>query len=384
MKKPAALPRIDRERVILAVAAPVLAIVVAMVLSSVILLASGKEPFEAFRLMFQYAGNADIQVLILNRATTYYLAAVAVAIGFRMNLFNIGVDGQYRVAAMIAAVVGGAVSLPGPLHIALILVVAVLVGGFWAGIAGALKVTRGVSEVVSTIMLNSIATYLISYLIQPSVLGHQPKGSNNLTTTPLKSSAYFPGINVTVNGALYPIWGFIFVAIGIGVAFHYTLNRTRFGFDLRAAGASESAAIASGVDTKRMILYSMLISGGLAGLIGMPQLLGESHQYSLDFPAGLGFMGIAIALLGRNNPVGIAFASLLWAFLDRSAPNLDFNGYAKEIATIVQGLIVLSVVVAYEVVRRYGLRRQQQRVGEELAHTAKAERAKVAAQGGAA
>jgi general nucleoside transport system permease protein len=369
----------DREKLVLALAAPVLAIVVALVLSSVIVLVSGKDPFQAFRLMFSYAGNADIQVLILNRATTYYLAAVAVAIGFRMNLFNIGVDGQYRVAAMIAASVGGAAALPGPLNIALIVVVAVVVGAIWAGIAGALKVTRGVSEVVSTIMLNSIATYLISYLIQPSILGTQPKGSNNLTSTPLKPNSWFPGIGVQAGGQISEIWGFIFVAIGIGVVYHYVLNRTKFGFDLRAAGASESAAVASGVNTKKMVFTSMLISGGLAGLIGMPQLLGDSHQYSLDFPAGIGFTGIAIALLGRNHPVGIGFAALLWAFLDRSAPNLDFNGYDKEIATIMQGLIVLSVVVAYEVVRRYGLRRQQQRVGEELALEIRAKREEVPA-----
>lgn len=379
MTRSGAPARVDRERVMLAVAAPALAVLVAMVLSSVIVLASGKNPLDAFRLMAEYAANADIQVLILNRATTYYLAAIAVAIGFRMNLFNIGVDGQYRVAAFSAAAVGGAVALPGPLHIALILVVAVLVGGAWAGIAGLLKVNRGVSEVVSTIMLNAIATYLLSYLIQPSVLGNQPKGSNNLTTTPLKESAWFPGIGVRSGGQTYELWGFVFVAAALGVAFHYMLNRTTFGFDLRAAGASESAAVASGVDTKKMVLISMLISGGLAGLIGMPQLLGDSHQYSLDFPAGIGFTGIAVALLGRNSPVGIAFAALLWAFLDRSAPNLDFNGYEKEIATIMQGLIVLSVVVAYEVVRRYGLRRQQQRVGEELAATAEINREEVAA-----
>jgi general nucleoside transport system permease protein len=366
MKKFTALEKVNGERLILALAAPALAIVFSLLLSSLILLASGKNPFQAYALMVQYAMNTDIQVLILNRTTTYYLAAIAVAIGFRMNLFNIGVDGQYRLAAMVAAAVGGAVTLPGPLHILLIIVTAVLVGAFWAGIAGLLKVTRGVSEVVSTIMLNAIATSLIGFLLRPTVLGVRPPGSNNLTTKPLAESAWFPGIP-NPGGEIF---GFIVVAAALGVAFHVMLNRTRFGFDLRAAGASESAAVASGVNVKKMVLTSMLLSGGLAGLIGMPQLLGESHQYSLDFPAGIGFTGIAIALLGRNNPIGIAFGALLWAFLDRSAQTLDFNGYDKEIATIMQGLIVISVVVAYELVRRYGLRRQQQRVGEELAKQA--------------
>jgi simple sugar transport system permease protein len=372
--------KFDKDKVILAVAAPVLAVVVAMTLSSAIVLASGKNPFEAFRLMFEYSANADTQVLIINRATMYYLAAVAVAIGFRMNLFNIGVDGQYRLAAMLAAAVGGAVTLPGPLHITLVMVVAVLVGAAWAGIAGLLKTRRGVSEVVSTIMLNSIATALIAYLMRDSLLGFRREGSDNLTTEPLADSAWFPGIPIDVDGRQMEIYGMVFVAAAVGIGFHLLLNRTRFGFDLRAAGASESAAVASGVDTKRMVLYSMLISGGLAGLIGLPQLLGESHSYGLiDFPAGYGFTGIAIALLGRNNPVGIAFGALLWAFLDRSAPNLDFNGFEKEIATIMQGLIVISVVVVYELVRRWGLRRQQQQVGEQLARAARSNREEVAA-----
>ncbi|GGO83255.1 ABC transporter permease [Wenjunlia tyrosinilytica] len=374
------MKKFDKDRVILGIAAPVLAVVFAMVLSSLIVLISGKNPFDAFRLMFEYAQGADVQVLILNRATVYYIAAIAVAIGFRMNLFNIGVDGQYRLAAMLAAAAGGAMHLPGPLHILMIIITAIAVGGAWAGVAALLKVRRGVSEVVSTIMLNAIATSLIAYLMHTDILGRQPPGSNNVTTTPLDDTAWFPGIGVDVDGQRMEVYGFIFVAAALGVGFHYMLSRTKFGFDLRAAGASDSAAVASGVNTKRMVLISMLLSGGLAGLIGLPQLLGETHSYGLvDFPAGIGFTGIAIALLGRNSPVGIAFGALLWAFLDRSAPNLDFNGYEKEIATIMQGLIVISVVVAYELVRRYGLRRQQQQVGEQLAQAARKNPEEVAA-----
>ncbi|OMI33484.1 putative sugar ABC transporter permease [Streptomyces sparsogenes DSM 40356] len=362
--------RFSRDRMLLAAAGPVLALVVAVVLTSVVLLASGKSPFEPYTLMFEYAANADVQVLIINQASSYYLAALAVAVGFRMNLFNIGVDGQYRLAAMAAALVGANAGLPGPLNIALIVIVAMLVGAFWAGIAGILKTTRGVSEVVSTIMLNAIATSLIAYLILPEQFGVQPKGSNNLTTGDLPSSSWFPGIHVSdVAGDVY---GFVFVAIGCGVAYWLVLNRTRFGFDLRATGASESAAAASGVDAKRMVLTSMLISGAVAGLAGMPVLLGDSHTYSLNFQTGIGFTGITIALLGRNNAVGIAFGALLIAFLDKTASTLDYNGYEKEIATIMQGLIVISVVVSYETVRRYGLRRQQRKVGEELAAAARA------------
>ncbi|CAL9507975.1 MULTISPECIES: ABC transporter permease [Streptomyces] len=361
------MKKFDKDRLILAVGGPALAIVVAVLLTSVVLVASGLNPVQPYVLMVEYAMHADIQVLIVNQAATYYLAALAVAVGFRMNLFNIGVDGQYRLAAMAAALVGASVTLPGPLHIALILVVAMLVGGFWAGIAGILKTTRGVSEVVSTIMLNSIATSIIAYLVLPAQFGEQR--GNNLTTGLIPESGWFPGIDLGEAGEIY---GFTAVAALCGLLYWLVLNRTRFGFDLRATGASSSAASASGVDARRMVLTSMLISGAVAGLAGMPVLLGDAHTYSLDFPAGVGFTGITIALLGRNHPLGIALGALLIAFLDKASPTLDYNGYEKEIATIMQGLIVMAVVISYESVRRYGLRRQQQKVGEELAAEAAA------------
>ncbi len=356
------MKKFDKERVLLAVAGPVIALAVAFVLSAIVLLASGKNPVEPFSIMFEQATYSDIQVLILNQASMYYIAALAVAIGFRMNLFNIGVDGQYQLAAMIAAVVGAHMDLPAFIQVPLLLLAAALTGSLWAGIAGVLKVTRGVSEVVATIMLNAVAVSLISYMWLPNVFG--VKVGNNSTTGEMYESGWIPGIDLGDAGEIY---GLIVLAALLGIAYWVVLHRTRFGFDLRASGASQTAAAASGVNPKRMVLSAMLISGAVAGLAGLPILMGDTHTFSRSFPTGIGFLGIGIALLGRNSPVGIAFASLLWAWLDKASPELDFHGYDKEIAVIMQGIIVLAVVVSYESVREWSLRRQQRRVGAELA-----------------
>lgn len=358
--------KFDKERLLLGVSGPVIALLTAVILTSVVLLASGKSPIEPYSIMFEQATFSDVQVLIINQAGMYYLAALAVAIGFRMNLFNIGVDGQYRLAAVVAAIVGAKVALPGFAQIPLLIIVAMLTGAMWAGIAGILKVTRGVSEVVATIMLNSIASSVIGYLYLPDVFGVQV--GNNKTTGIMHESGWFPGISM--GEGVGEIYGFVVIAALLGVAYWFVLNRTRFGFDLRATGASESAAAASGVDAKRMVLTAMLVSGALAGLAGLPLLLGDTHTYSLTFPTTIGFQGITIALLGRNSPVGIAFAALLISWLEKASQELDLRGYDKEIAVIMQGIITIAVVVSYEAVRVWGQRRQQRRVGIELAAAA--------------
>lgn len=339
--------------------APILAVISAALVCSLVLLGSGANPLKVYALMIDYGTSPSSIVAIVDKWSVFFLAGIAGAIGFKMLLFNIGIDGQYRMATFTAAVVGGAVVLPAPLHIALVIVTGMLVGGLWAAIAGWLKVKRGVSEVISTIMLNAIATGLIAYLLNPARLGHQAEGSNNISTKKFAESAHLPGIPF-LGGEIY---GMTVVAILAGVVYWVVLNRTRFGFDLRASGLSLRAAQVSGVSSRRMILVTIVVSGAVAGLVGMPQLIGGSHAYTLDFPAGYGLAGLAIALLGRNHPVGVAAAAFLWAFIERSGQILDINNVPKEIVTIMQGTIVICVVVAYEIVRRFESRQQHRAAG---------------------
>lgn len=367
--------RLRSRRLLLGIAAPAGALLVSFVITTVVLLVTGHAPFEAYAAMTGAFQQPRIVVNTINGATTYYLAAVAVAVGFKMNLFNIGVDGQYRLAAMLAAAFAGTSfmsALPGFLRVLLTLLAAMLVGAAWAGIAAVLKVTRGVSEVISTIMLNAIATYLIAYLLTPGRLAIAQ--GNNVLTNPITDGGQVP--NIDVPGTSSPIFSLILLAVLVGVAYGLMLTRTVFGFSIKATGLSETAAIASGIDVKKMVLSTMLISGAIAGLIGMPELLnGSTGAYSLNFPTGIGFTGIAIALLGRNHPVGMVFSALLWAALDSSSNSLQSADVPRELVTIMQGVILFSVVIAYELTRRARLRLEQR----DVARTLRRDRAEVAA-----
>ena len=343
---------------------PALAIVVALVISAIVILLIGEDPLAAAGVMTDLGDTPSQQVqsivVVLNRAVPLFLAGLAVSIAFRMGLFNIGVEGQYRLATILAAAVGAAVTLPGPLHVLLIVVVAMAVGAFWAGIVGVLKVTRGVSEVISSIMLNFVALGTASFLLTGPLQG-SGEGESIVTTRTIPESGWFPGLNgvLTGLGLAEPrseLYGFLLVAVVVGVLVAVLLTRTRFGFDLRATGLSASAATASGVDARGMVVKTMLLSGAVAGLIGLPDLLGDTHEFGTEFTAGLGFLGIAVALLGRNSPLGIALAALLFAFLDRAALPLQFADIPSSVVTIIQGTIVLAVVIANEIARRLALR----------------------------
>jgi len=345
----------------LALAAPILALVIAALLTSLVLVAAGDSPTSFWETMLSWPEDR-VLVNILNDASVLYLSGLAAAIGFRMNLFNIGVEGQYRVATFAAAIFAAQAFLPGYLNTVATIIVAMLAGAFWAGIAAVLRVTRGVSEVISTIMLNAIALSMVAFLLRKA--GHR-QGQAIVTDT-LPESNWVSGISIFPD-SVTELYGLAVLAVVAGVAFSVLLNRTRFGFDLRATGHSESAAVASGVNVKRMVVYAMLMSGAVAGLIGMPNLLGVSHNYGSTIQTGIGFAGIAVALLGRNHPLGIAAGALIFAYLSEQATPLGIlAGISPEIISVTQGVVVLCVVIAYEVVRRYRNKVEQRDVAAAL------------------
>ena len=354
-------PRVTK--IVLGLSAPLLALVAAFAITSLVLLAAGDPVLEVWKQILSWPEKRNLSNIIDN-ASVLYLSGIAVAIGFRMNLFNIGVDGQYRVAAFTAAVVAGEAWVPGYLNTVLAILCAMAVGALWAGIAGVLRATRGVSEVISTIMLNAIATALVAYLLRKVAV--RAEGSNSIGTKKIPESSHIPNISIG-DGPGQEIYGFVFIAVLVGFLYWFVLNKTVFGFNLRATGQSTTAAMASGIRITRMTVAAMLISGAIAGLVGLPILFGESYQYGSTFQSGLGFAGIAIALLGRNHPIGVAIGALLFAFLnEQSNPLQILVGVSPDIVAITQGVIVLTVVISYELVRRYGVRLEQQAVSRAL------------------
>ena len=359
-------------RITLAMAAPVIAVVFAVALSSIVLILSGSNPLSAYGDMIRNGGRLETIVDMLNRATPLYLSGLAAAIGFRMNLFNIGVEGQYILAGFFAAVVGAWLVLPAVLHIIAILFVAMIIGAAWSGLAGWLKVARGINEVISTIMLNFIAIGgIVAWL---SVELRDGPLTPNSGTRYIEESGRLPDLNGFMEIFTREISGgrelssVVILAIVAGVVFHIFLNRTRLGFDLRASGYNPKAARAGGVHADRMVVMAMMYGGAMAGLVGMVDILSRHYRYGSDFTPGLGFAGIAIALLGRNHAVGVAIGALFFSFMDVSSPILQVTGSAtREIVIIMQGIILLSAVVAYETVSRYRQREEARAAAAALA-----------------
>ncbi len=361
-------------RIMLSLAAPVGAVVLSIIASGLILVVAGSNPLSAYADMLGHARRLETVVSMINRATPLYISGVAAAIGFKMNLFNIGVEGQYRMAAIFAAYVGGSVTVPGVFHMGLILITAMIVGGAWAGIAGLLHTQRGVNEVISTIMLNGVALGIIAALVRK----WQAPGEIvvvGVGTEPIADSGIIPNLS------FIPEWfgdirsteltGVLVVAIIVGISYHVLLNRTVFGYDLRAGGINPLAARAGGVQPKRMVMIAMLLSGGVGGLVGIAEIM-DKGRYDPNFVGFLGFNGIAVALLGRNHPAGIAVGALLWAFLDASSDILQVTGTApKETVDIMRGVILLTAVIGYEIVRRVRIREEATAAAARLAEVAR-------------
>ena len=344
---------------------PLSTAILAFAIGGLVVLATGKNPLSVYRAVFDGTGlnwlfpwvtgqERTLAALNLQQTliitTTLILTGLAVAFAFRCGMFNIGGQGQYFVGAYFAVWVGSTMAgLPGWIHVFLAVTIATLGGALWAGIAGFLKATVGAHEVISTIMLNWIAVWVGQYLFG---LGGPLQNS---------SQKFVPISNDVVAKAKLPVfWGDpilqgldvgLFIALGALVVYWIVLNRTTLGYQVRAVGFNPEAARYGGINVPRNYFYAMAISGGFAGLAGAVDILGWQFRISQnDIPASLvGFIGIAVALLGRNTALGTFFAALLFGALLTGTSTRHLNAdifrpdLAGNLTQIIQGLIVLFV-----------------------------------------
>ncbi|WP_431802222.1 ABC transporter permease [Microbacterium sp. bgisy203] len=276
----------------------------------------------------------------LTFATPLIAAGLGVALAFRIGMFNIGGRGQMLMASAGAGWIAFSLDLPFPLHMALAVLVGMLCGALWAGIAGVLKARTGAHEVIVTIMLNYVAFYLISWMLRtPGLL--QAPGSSNPKSPAMKETAVFPELL----GPSYNLhFGFILVILATIVVW-WILSRSSLGFKFRAVGENPNAARVAGIDVKNMYVYGMLIAGALAGLAGVNQVLGTiTTGFTAGIDAGIGFDAITVALLGRSTPWGTFAAGILFGAFKAGGFSMQASEQVPiEIVTVVQSLIVLFI-----------------------------------------
>ncbi len=358
--------------VLLQLLTPVLAIGFGAAVASIIILAIGKNPLTVYAVMISFGlTRSDSLISILFKATPLILAGLAVAVSFRAALWNIGVEGQYYLGAFCAAYVGFAVKgLPASVHLPLALLAAILGGVAWALVPIILKLRRGAHEVITTIMMNYIASALILYLIADVFRDPNQVGTPRVRTPELLATARVPSVapflqtlGVDIPGLARLNW-LLPGSLLLCLVLVFLFSRTRFGYEVRAVALNPEAAEAAGIPNQRVQFLMFLLSGGLAGLVGLNDVLGFFGYLDIDFPKGLGFLGISVALVARNHPVGIILAALLFGFLDRGAQGVQFfSQVPKEVIVILQAVIILAIVVAYELLTRY-VRTQRKRDAE--------------------
>jgi len=347
-----------------AILVPALAVLTALIIGAFIIAITdvdtlsvwGSDPGEAFRLTMSGIFDAYKALFVgsvgspraltetLFAATPLILAGLAVAVGFQAGLFNIGVNGQMHIGGMAALWVGFSVSLPMFIHIPLAILAAIAFGAMWAAIAGFLKARTGAHEVITTIMLNFIALFLVNYLLKSSLF--QEAGRNDPISQQVKPSAQFPNL-----GDYRLHIGFL-IALGAVWFVWWLMYRSTIGFEFRAVGFNPSGAKYAGMSVAWIYVAVMAVSGALAGVAWSNQILGlEPYRGISNFAGSIGFDAIALALLGRSNPIGVLFAGLLFGALRAGGREMQgAAGIPVDLVLVLQALIIV-MIAAPELVR---------------------------------
>jgi len=343
----------------------------AALIGAVIVIAYGEDPLFVYRTVWAFGTSRPQDfAIVLENATPLIYSGLAVAVAFKAGLFNIGVEGQYIVGMAAAAAAALTLSgLPTVLLLPLVIVAAMTGAMLWAAVPAVLKVKTGAHEVVTTIMMNGIAVSLVAWLILHPL--RSDVTTTDLRTEDFPASALVPNLatslgieDVIPDSIVHLTWLFP-IALVVCVTVWFMMFRTRLGYEVRAVGSSPGSAEAGGVSIGGTQIKIFLISGALAGLVGLNHILGDTGYLGSNYETGLGFSGIAVAFLGRNHPAGIPLAAILFGMLLRGQDGLAIlTELPIEILIILQGILILSVVVAYELVSRALARRRQAQLGQ--------------------
>jgi simple sugar transport system permease protein len=348
---PAAASAGSRRRALLeeSLLPPLMALAIALVIGDLLILVFGQSPAAVYRLLLEGTwGNAYGFGQVIYKATTLIFTGLSFALAARAGLFNIGAEGQLAAGGFTAALMGLALpaGTPGLLAVPLCILAAAVGGGAVGAVPGALKARFGASEVIVTIMLNFIVLALLNYIVSAHL--HVPE------------TLHTPEIHAGVIPRLADLLGAfhgsaantaIVLALLVAALMWWYLFRTRRGYELRAVGLQPDAAEYGGVKVRGVWLRALTVAGALAGLGGVNYVLGYKHYYEEGFGAGSGFMGIAVALVGRNNPVGVVLAALLFATLSQGG--LAVNAIVpRQMVDVLQAVVIIAMSMAVPEVRR--------------------------------
>ena len=342
---------------------PLVALLLALVVGDILILAFGQSPSAVYRLLLEGTwGNAYGFGQVLYKATTLIFTGLAFAVGVRAGLFNIGAESQLAAGGFAAAMLGLVLpaGLPSLLALPLFILAAAVGGGAVGAIPGVLKARFGAHEVITTIMLNFVVLALLAYLVSAYLHVPETLHTEEIRTGALpRLSDAVPAFHGSAANAT------ILIAVGASALVWWYLFRTRPGFELRAVGLQPEAAEYGGVRVGDVWWRAMALSGGLAGLGGLNYVLGYKHYYEEGFAAGSGFLGIAVALVGRSHPGGIVIASLLFATLSQGG--LAVNALVpKQMVEVLQAVVIIAVATSVPEVERLlrGMRRRTGRTPE--------------------
>lgn len=336
---------------------PLIAVLAAFAVGALIILLIGDDPIATYGLLIGSALSwPDGIGYTLFYATPLIFTGLAVAVALHCGLLNIGAEGQLYMAAFVTAVVGIQFANLSPwLLIPLSMFAAVASGAIWGGIPGVLKAKFGSHEVINTIMMNFIAIAIVSYFTQ---YFFKAAGDPLMQTVPIGENAHIPRLGTFIPGfpERIPLNVAFLLALLAAVLVYVLLWKTRWGYEIRATGSSPSAAEYGGISTGKQIILSMLLSGGLAGMVAISEVLGYRYRYYDGFSAGYGFTGIAVALLGRKHPLGVVLAALLFGALIRGGLFVDIftDHVSKDLVLVLQALVILFVAAEAMFSRRAG------------------------------